>query len=138
MTTNCRLTKGEDPLMSRKSPEPQADAGPERDRVAAELKTRYEAGPRSGRWQRRPAAPTAACIALWPMLGRPSARRRGDALRLGFVIPLPPHRTKGGVLLGAAGPGREGPFGHWGEAEEDVTGGGSIGMSGTAGPVQSR
>ncbi|MFH8786965.1 hypothetical protein [Streptomyces roseoverticillatus] len=29
------------------------------------------------------------------------------------MIPLPPHRTKGPGMLGAPGPGSDGPFGCW-------------------------
>lgn len=35
------------------------------------------------------------------------------------MIPLPPQRTKGGVLLGAAGPGDKGPFGPWGGTDTE-------------------
>lgn len=36
------------------------------------------------------------------------------------MILLPPHRTKGGVLLGADGPGDDGPFGPWGGADPET------------------
>lgn len=32
---------------------------------------------------------------------------------------MPPHRTKGPGVLGAAGPGQPGPFGRWPHAGED-------------------
>ena len=37
------------------------------------------------------------------------------------MIPLPPHRTKGRVVIGARGPGDEGPFGFWGADTQPET-----------------
>ncbi|MFF5673892.1 hypothetical protein [Streptomyces hygroscopicus] len=52
------------------------------------------------------------------------------------VIPLPPHRTKGGVVVGARGPGDHVPFGVWGadtEPEVEEGRGGSIGWDSAEG-----
>lgn len=35
------------------------------------------------------------------------------------MIPLPPHRSKGCAVLGADGPGADGPFGSWDVADTD-------------------
>jgi hypothetical protein len=95
--------------------------GPERDRVAAELKAKYEAGASI----RALAGETARSYGGVHRLladggvGLPLAWWR-DVHGEGVVIPLPPHRTNGGVLLGAAGPEDAGPFGPWGGADTEA------------------
>lgn len=52
------------------------------------------------------------------------------------MIPLPPHRTKGGALLGASGPGNKGPFGLWGGPDPEPEAEGDSGGRTSQGGVQ--